>query len=527
MKEKNGLKENRIKNRFLKGITHVLGKVFNRFTIMVTLILVQFIWFGLVILALGEYAEWITIAFKILAAIMALFVIYRDLNPAYKMGWIVMICLAPILGSVGYMLFGNKRPSAGLRNRLDPIEKKHRNDLKQVYHLGEISDGRMMNTIEYIDQWGPYPAWSDTSTEYFSSGEEGFEAMLKDLKEAKHYIFMEYFIIDTGVLWDSIFQILKEKAEEGVDVRLIYDGFGCIPRLPIGFNKTLEDAGIRYMAFNPLRPVASLIYNNRDHRKITVIDGYIGYSGGYNIADEYVNRVERFGHWKDAGIRLEGKGVWNFTVMFLNMWSAFEGEEDDYLHYRPHVHRNGEIFNSDGIVQPYSDSPLDDESLGENVYMELINQAHDYIYIFTPYLILDNEMLTSLELAAKRGVDVRIVMPGIPDKPLTYRLSRSYYLHLIKGGVRIYEYAPGFIHSKCMLTDDHRGVVGTINFDYRSLFLHFECAVMMVGCSALNGLKNDFNDTFMKSLVITEKDCRTSFFGKLLDGLLRALSPLF
>ena len=527
MKKESVNEENTIKSSFKRGLNTVLSTIFNRATIMIALIIVQFIWFGVGLLALVDYAEWITAAFTALAIVMALVVIYKDLNPAYKMGWIMLICLAPIWGTVAYLLFGDKRPSKKLKARLDPIEEKHLKDLKQVYHLGEVSDGRMMNTLQYIDEWGPYPAWSDTKTSYYSCGEDAFEAMLEDLRNAKHYIFMEYFIINTGYMWDQIFEILKEKAEEGLDVRLIYDGFGSVPRLPLSFNRSLEEAGIKYMVFNPLKPVASLVYNNRDHRKITVIDGYIGYSGGYNLADEYINRVKRFGHWKDAGIRLEGKAVWNFTVMFLNMWSAFVKEEEDYLKFRPLVHYEKSSFDSDGIVQPYSDSPLDDELLGENVYMEFINQATDYVYIFTPYLILDNEMLTCIELASKRGVDVRIVIPGIPDKKLIYRLSKSYYLHLLKSGVKIYEYAPGFIHSKCMLSDGHRGIVGTINFDYRSLFLHFECAVLMLGSSALNDLKDDFYNTFDESVNVTIKDCRTSFFGKLLDGLLRALSPLF
>ncbi len=310
-----------------------------------------------------------------------------------------------------------------------------------------------------------------------------------------------------------------------MDVRITFDDVGSINKTPKRFISSLAQHGIKVLPFNPLTPIASLIYNNRDHRKILVIDGYIGYSGGFNIADEYINEVVRFGHWKDTGIRLEGHAVWNFTVMFLNMWNAFKKTEEDYETFRPHI-CHPEEFGSDGIIQPYSDSPLDDENMGENVYLEILSQAEDYVYIFTPYLIIDNEMQTALSLAAKRGVDVRIVTPAIPDKKMVFRLTRSYYRPLIKAGVRIYEYTPGFIHAKSYLSDDRIGVVGTINMDYRSLFLHFECGTLMIGCEALYDLKRDCVNTFSLSKEIHHEDCRRGFFGVLFDGVLRVLSPL-
>ena len=267
------------------------------------------------------------------------------------------------------------------------------------------------------------------------------------------------------------------------------------------------------------------MYNNRDHRKICVIDGYIAHSGGYNLADEYINEWERFGHWKDSGVRLEGEGVWNFTVTFLDMWNAFRPTEGDYLQFAPRVHHTDE-FASDGIVQPFSDSPLDDERLGESVYLEIINQAEDYLYIFTPYLILNHELLSSLQLASKRGVDVRIVTPKIPDKKIVFRLTRSYYRPLIEKGVKIYEYKPGFIHSKSFVADDRIGVVGSINLDYRSLYLHFECGTLMIDSSAIKSLKEDCEETFEISDQIELSEIREGFFGVLIDGFLRVLSPL-
>ena len=509
----------------MTAIKKILGKIFNKLTILALIILLQAGWLFLAVLRLQEYSEYTSVVFTVVAALMALFVIYRDDTSAYKVGWILIITMVPIIGTLMYLFFGNKRPSRRLRVRIDAVEAEHRKELEQKDHLGELNSSRLISTIKYIAEKGPYPAWSGTKTKYYKLGDDAYPELLADLESAKHFIFMEYFIIGCGEMWNGIFDVLKRKAAQGVDVRVIYDDVGSIDKLPLGFPEILKSAGIKVCVFNPVRPILSLVYNNRDHRKITVVDGYIGYSGGYNLADEYINRQTRFGHWKDNGIRLEGEAVWNYTVMFLNMWNAFVPTEMSYEEFRPHVHRPG-VFDSDGIVQPFSDSPLDYENLSESVYMEIINQAEYYVYISTPYLILDNEMLSCLQLAAKRGVDVRILTPGIPDKKLVFRLTRSYYQPLIKAGVRVFEYTPGFIHAKSIVADDWTGVVGSINLDYRSLYLHFECGTMMIGSSALSGLKNDFNSTFAVSKEIGKGDVRTGFFGLLLDGVLRVVSPL-
>lgn len=510
-----------MKSFLAKGI----NKVFNRLTITVVLILVQMGWLGLLILRLANYAVWIYLLFIALAALMCLFIVWRDDNPAYKMGWILLVCLLPVLGVTMYIFFGNKRPSKSLKKHIDLQDYLHNSDLRQEEDLGEIMETRLLHTVNYIAQRGPYPAWTDTASRYYALGDDAFPDMLEDLRVAEHFIFMEYFIISEGEMWSSIAEILKEKAKAGVDVRLIYDDLGCINTFSWKAIGELKMAGVKVLAFNPLRPFASLVYNNRDHRKMLVIDGYIAYSGGFNLADEYINRITRFGHWKDTGIRICGHAVWNFTVMFLKMWNSFRADDDEFTRFRPHVHHPQE-FGSDGILQPYADSPLDDENIGENVYLEILSQAEDYVYIFTPYLIIDNEMKTSLELAAKRGVDVRIVTPAIPDKKAIFRLTRSYYRPLLQAGVRIYEYTPGFIHAKSYLADDKIGVVGTINMDYRSLFLHFECGTLMIGCQALYDLKRDCVATIAASKEISQKDCRRGFFGLLFDSVLRVLSPL-
>jgi len=508
--------------RLKKGMNRVL----NPLTVTGLLILIQVGYFVLIIANLSANSYWFTVVFSAAAVVMALYVIWRDDNPAYKMGWLILICLLPILGATMYLFFGNKRPAKPLMRKIEPMELAHRKDLEQKEILDHcVECPRTRDTINYVVNHGPYPAWKNTKTRYYPLADYAYPELLEDLEKAEHTIFMEYFIISEGGMWRGIFDILKRKAEQGVDVRLIYDDFGSLPTMPKKFVKELKSAGIKVHAFNPLKPILSLIYNNRDHRKMTIIDGYICYTGGFNLADEYINEEERFGHWKDSGLRLEGDAVWNYTVMFLTMWNAFVPTEIGFGAYKPHVH-HPEPFESDGLVQPYSDTPLDEENVGENVYLEILNQAKDYVYIFTPYLVIDSEMQTALSMAAKRGVDVRLVTPGIPDKKMVFRLTRSYYRPLIKAGVRIYEYKPGFIHAKSFLADDQIGVVGTINMDYRSLYLHFECATLMLGCDALNGLKKDCLETFERSKEVKIEDTKQTFFGILLDGLLRAMSPL-
>lgn len=501
------------------------NKIFNRLTITILLVLIQCAWYVILLQALQDYSSWIIIIFTVIAGIMSLFIIWRDENPAYKIGWILLICLLPVLGTTMYLFFGNKRPAKSLIRKIAPQDILHREDLKQVENVKGDLSRRLFDTVRYLSNMGPYPAWKNTDVKYYTVGDIAYVDMLSDLKNAKHFIFMEYFILSEGKMWHEIYGVLKDKAESGVDVRIIYDDFGSINTLPKQFVKRMEADGIKAMPFNRIRPILAMVYNNRDHRKILVIDGYIAHSGGYNIADEYINIIERFGHWKDTGFRLKGDAVWNYTVMFLNMWNSFRKTDYSYDMYRPHV-QHPEEFQGKGVIQPYSDSPLDDENIGENVYLEILSQAEDYVYIFTPYLIIDNEMKTSLVLAAKRGVDVRIVTPGIPDKKMIFRLTRSYYEPLIKAGVKIYEYTPGFMHAKSYISDDRIGVVGTINMDYRSLFLHFECGTLMIDCPALKDLKKDCLETIEKSRQIHHEDCRRGFFGLLFDGVLRVLSPL-
>lgn len=327
-------------------------------------------------------------------------------------------------------------------------------------------------------------------------------------------------------MFDTMTEILMRKAAEGVDVRVIYDDIGCISTLPPKYNKKLEGMGIKCAVFNPFRPILSVVMNNRDHRKIFVVDGKVGFTGGINLADEYINEKSRFGYWKDTGVRLEGEAVWNLTAMFLTAWSYVNHSREDYKEYMPQIYQT-ELPETDGYVQPYGDSPLDHETVGENIYLNMINDAENYVYIFTPYLIIDNEMLVSLCNAAKRGVDVRIVTPGIPDKKLIFLLTQSHYEPLLRAGVKIYQYTPGFIHAKSFLCDDKVGTVGSINLDYRSLYLHFECGVFMYRTKALEQLKQDCLDTFEQSEEMTLEFCRNqNVFIRILQGMMRLVAPL-
>ena len=380
---------------------------------------------------------------------------------------------------------------------------------------------------KYVRDWAGFPVYKNTETKYYPCGEKMFPDMLAALEEAEHFIFMEYFIVEEGYMFGKILEILKRKANQGVDVRFIYDDFGCVTTLPAKYYRRMQEWGIQCVRFNPLYPVMSVIMNNRDHKKILVVDGKVGFTGGINLADEYVNQVKRFGYWKDTAIRLEGEAVWSFTLMFLEMWDYItKSQEADLEKFRPARYQTRE-FHTDGYVQPYTDSPLDHENVGENIYMNIINRARNYVYIFTPYLIPDDEILKALQNAAKSGVDVRIIMPGIPDKQIIYWISQSYYEPLLECGVRIYQFNPGFLHAKCFVCDDEVAVVGSVNLDYRSLYLHFECGVWMYCSRAVMQVKADVLNTLEQSEEINMEFCRKRPAAiRTLQSVLRLFAPL-
>ena len=506
---------------FKLPVVKFFSRLVNRVTVTFLLILIELGWMLSVYQRLSDHLTWLNAAMTLLSAVIILFLVRRDENPAYTIAWMALIGLTPVFGGLMYLLWGNKRPSRRMRRRMAAVDRRHRDLAAQAPGQTDGLDGRAAALSRYVARYGPWPAWQDTACAYYPSGEEMFPHLLEDLRRAEKFIFLETFIIRPGVMWNAVEDILREKAAAGVGVRVIYDDMGCLTTVPSGFVIRLEQAHIRCIPFNPVVPLVSLVMNHRDHRKIVVIDGNVAYNGGTNFADEYINAEERFGYWKDAAIRLEGAAVWNFTLMFLNFWNAFRPMEEDYRPYRPSCKAA-----PDGVVQPYADSPLDEERLAESVYRDIIDQAREYVYIYTPYLAIGEDMLNSLKLAAKRGVDVRLILPGIPDKKMVFRLSRSYYLPLLRAGVKVYEFTPGFVHSKCYVSDGRVAVVGSINMDYRSLYLHFECGTLLMGSSQVAAVRADFDRTFPACRAIAVSDCRTSLLGTLFDDLLRLVSPL-
>ena len=494
------------------------------------LLLVQLSWFVFFLMKLTRYSVFLSGFFGVLSILIVLYLIGSDDNPAYKIGWIILIMALPLLGLL-YLLFGNKRPSKPLQRQLVPSQKALAptlvQDPKILDEIGK-SDGRAEGLSRYLQRMGGWPVFGNTEVCYYSVGEKMYSDMLDALENAHHFIFLEYFIIQPGKMWDSILEILTRKAAAGVDVRLIFDDMGSLFLLPQSFPREMERRGIRCLPFNPFVPVLSLMMNNRDHRKILVVDGHTAFNGGINLSDEYINHTHPHGHWKDTGVRLQGPAVWNFTAMFLSMWHAFRKEDaqEDVRQFFPHVY-HPQPFTGEGFVQPFGDTPLDSEELAENVYIDILAQAKRYVYIFTPYLIIDDIMKNALCAAAKRGVDVRIVTPGIPDKKIVYRLTRSHYMPLLKAGVRIYEYTPGFIHAKSYVADDETAVIGTINMDYRSLYLHFECGTYLYRHPAVLDLKADALDTLSKSREVRLSRIHHTAIGALFDAVLRLLAPLF
>ncbi len=513
----------------MKSVHKPSKQTIGRVVLVGLAVLFQVIWIILVILVLGKRFPFITTVIDVISVLAILWLVSKDINPAYKLAWTILILAVPVAGAVIYFLFGKSWMGSEMEERLEESFHEASECIKEDAgirkRLQESSRAAERQSC-YIRNIAGFPVYQKTETRYFATGEDLYATLVEELKKAGHYIFMEYFIIDDGEMWQTILNILEEKAGMGLDVRLIYDDFGCAGKMPEQFQLSLQRRGIRCEVFNPLVPIPSVMLNHRDHRKITVIDGYVAFTGGINIADEYINRKERFGYWKDSGIMLKGEAVASFTVMFLQMWSVLAREKVDYAKYSVHEWYEGE-FEDDGYVQPYSDTPLDHETVGEYVYLNIINRAKDYVYIFTPYLITDNEVTSALCLAAKSGIDVRIVTPGIPDKKLVYMLTRSYYDPLIRAGVRIFEYGPGFLHAKSFVSDDRIATVGTINLDYRSLYLHFECGVWMYESRAVTQIREDALKTFENCREITLKDCADkSSWTRLWQSVLRLFAPL-
>ncbi len=468
----------------------------------------------------SEKAVWMETVLRILSVLVMLNIVNNSRHLSQDMIWILLIALTPIIGTALYLFVGADLLTDGIfRQAIRESEQAKRyyvQDEEVRRELGKEAPD-MKGQFRYISDSAGYPVYRNSSFDYYPLGEDAFPIIKNELEQAKHFIFLEYFIIEEGEMWNEILKILKRKASEGVEVRVLYDDVGSLMTLSWDYAEKLEEKGIKCVSFNRIHPILKTVLNHRDHRKILVIDGVTAFSGGINLADEYINRKERFGHWKDNAFRVRGEAVWSYAVLFLTNWNSVRKEDEEYrIYYR----KSGEPA-SDGYIAPYGDTPFDNEITGQNIYMNILNQANDYVYIMTPYLIIDTEFINALLLAAKRGVDVRIITPGIPDKKLVYQVTRSFYPQLIEGGVHIVEYTPGFVHGKVFVSDDKVATVGTINLDYRSLYLHFENGTYLYKTSSIAKIREDMEDTMKKGRFVSLQETKQSLLKRLFVGAIK------
>ncbi|MBR2441599.1 MAG: cardiolipin synthase [Clostridia bacterium] len=509
--------------------------LYNRFFLFLILVFGQLVGYVL-LLYLFAYNSKVGFAVQIgvgiIALVCVLYLIGKNDRPSAKLNWILLMLLTPVVGVPMYILYGEGRPTKRMNKKILRAKAQNGEEIKAVLGEREIpkAECRSDAICQYIAKHAGYPMYTQGGVEYYKSGEEVYPILLEELEKAEKFILLDYFIIAHGKMWNSILKILLEKAIQGVQVRILYDDFGCMMTLPPKYDRYLESLheNIKCMTFNNVAPIFAVRMNNRDHRKITVIDGRVAFTGGFNLSDEYINEKKRFGYWKDCAVKITGGAVNSFTQMFFYLWNAFAPKRESLESYLiPQKQGGRDEGNGETRIQPYDDSPLDKISVGEGVYVDIINRAARYVYIFTPYLVLDDSLRFALCRAASRGVDVRIVTPGVPDKKVTYRLTRANYQILIKAGVKIYEYTPGFLHSKCVVSDDECAVVGTINFDYRSLYHHFENAVYLANCPAVEAVKRDMEDTYAVSRECSSAYPKRRLLGRMIDALLRVFETLF
>lgn len=518
-----------------KGKRGLLRVIFGRTTFFILFTVLQiavllwiYLWLDDKYKAIGYGAS------SVVSAVLAVRILNEKQNASFKMAWLVPVLLFPVFGCLFYVFIQLQMETKLLAKRIADIDTRTKGYLAQnqvVFEKLEKKSRRNANLCSYLSEAGGYPVYDRTNFKYYPLGDDFYEDLLPELRSAKKFIFLEYFIIQHGIMWDSILKILEEKAAEGVDVRVIYDGMNSFSNLPHDYYKVLEEKKIKCRIFNPIRPAISTSQNNRDHRKILVIDGHTAFTGGVNLADEYINRKVRFGHWKDNAIRLKGEAVKSFTVMFLQMWNVWTRSQECDLNFERFLDVeecfHSPALNMEGFSVPFSDSPLDGEPVSHQVYLDIIYQARKYVYIMTPYLILDDDMVTALSYAAKRGVDTVIIMPHIPDKKYAFMLAHSYYPELIEAGVKIYEYVPGFVHSKTFVSDDEKAVVGSINMDFRSQYLNFECAVYIYRNPVVADIRADFDETLKKCIRMTVASCRElPFLHRFCGSALRLIAPL-
>ncbi len=527
------MNSNKIENKsnqilLLKKSKHGIMRIlFGRTGIVIFLLIIQVLALFAIFRFLEGLITYAVSTLLVFSIFMVVYVINSEHNTNVKLSWIILIMLLPGFGGLLYIFIKEDIGHRTIKKRLKLIVKETQTEFVKQEHLMEqlkSENKGLYNLATYTKKTGGFPIYQASSTKYFPLGEDAFREMLIQLKKAEKFIFMEYFIVDEGYMWGQILKVLFDKVKEGVEVRFMYDGTCEFSLLPHNYSNKLKELGIQCKVFAPIRPFLSTHYNYRDHRKILVVDGRVAFTGGINLADEYINKIEVYGHWKDTAIMIRGQAVESFTIMFLQMWNANEENRS----YMKDLYKSKPLKKKEkGYVLPFGDSPLDNDKVGQMVYMDILNRAKNYVYIMTPYLILDGEMVASLQFAARRGIDVKILMPHIPDKNIVFAQSRSHYKELIKSGVKIYEYTPGFIHAKVFLSDDIKAVVGTINLDYRSLYHHFECGLYMEEVSAILDIKSDFNKTFEQSQKVTLDDIKKyNIFMTITGKVLKLFAPL-
>lgn len=512
-----------------KSKRNVQRFIYGRTLIIILLLLIQFFLLFSMVFWMKEYSTVIYAAFELVALITVVVVMNRHENPMFKLAWIILILAMPVFGAALYLFVQNQFGFKVITWRVKILSMECKPYLKQKRETKEILKKRnphVAGTANYISYSSGHPVYDHTVATYFPLGEDKFKQLLVELSNAKKFIFMEYFIIKDGIMWDSVLEILKKKVKEGVEVRVMYDGLCTFTDVPANYPKVLRKYGIQTKVYGAIKPVLSTVQNNRDHRKIAVIDGRVAFTGGVNLADEYINEQKRFGHWKDTAVMLQGEAVRSFTLMFLTMWNIDEKRQEKYEKYLLPA-KAFQNIPSDGFVMPYGDCPFDDFYVAKHIYLDILNTANRYVYIMTPYLILDNETIEALCYAARRGVDVKIILPHIPDKKYAFWLAKSYQEELLAGGVKIYEYTPGFVHAKVMVADDNMAVIGSSNLDFRSFYLHYECGVYLYENSEIQKVEEDVERTLKKCQEVLEGDWKQEkWYVQLLGKLLRLVAPL-
>lgn len=510
-----------------KGKRGIVRIIFGRTGIVAILLIAQIFLLFNVFSFLESLVPYTVATLLVFTIMMVVYVFNSNHSTSVKLSWITLIMLLPGFGGLLYIFIQTDIGHRTIKKRIKIIVKETQKEFLDQEDLMEklkSENKGLYNLATYTGRAGGFPIYEGSRTKYFPLGEDAFKEMLIQLERAEKFIFMEYFIVDEGYMWGQILKILSDKVNQGVEVRFMYDGTCEFALLPHSYPKKLRALGIKCKVFSPIRPFLSTHYNYRDHRKILVVDGRVAFTGGINLADEYINLVEVYGHWKDTAIMIEGQSVESVTLMFLQLWNASEENRS----YMTEVYKSKPLEKKEtGYVLPFGDSPLDNDKVGQMLYMDILDRAKDYVYIMTPYLVLDGEMVTSLQFAARRGIDVKIIMPHIPDKHFVFAQSRSHYRELIESGVQIYEYTPGFMHAKAFLSDDSKALVGTINLDYRSLYHHFECGLYMEETSTIVDIKSDFEKTLEKSQRVTLEDIKKyNIFMTISGRVLKIFAPL-